>query len=68
MYVHPEYRNKKIASNLMNILLDFAKQNQYKKVKLDTYKEFEAAIKFYEKIGFERKEEIDNKYIYEKTI
>lgn len=68
MYVHEEYRNKKVASNLMKILLAFAKENEYQKIKLDTYKKFEVAIKFYEKIGFERKEEIDNKYIYEKII
>ena len=68
MYVHQEYRNKKIASKLMDILLDFALDNKYKKIKLDTYKEFEAAIKFYEKNGFIRKQEIDNKYIYEKEI
>ena len=68
MYVHYEYRNKKIASKLMEILLEFAKENHYKKIKLDTYKEFVAAIRFYEKTGFERKEEIDNKYIYEKEF
>ena len=68
MYVHYGYRNKKIASKLMEILLEFAKENHYKKIKLDTYKEFIAAIRFYEQTGFERKEEIDNKYIYEKEI
>ena len=68
MYVHQEYRNKKIASKLMKILLDFAEENGYKKIKLDTYKEFKTAIRFYEKTGFVRKEEIDNKYIYEKEI
>ena len=68
MYVHQEYRNKKIASKLMDILLGFAIKNNYKKIKLDTYKQFEAAIKFYEKNGFVKKQEVDNKYIYEKEF
>ena len=68
MYVHKEFRSKKIAYSLMNILLDFASENKYNKIELDTYKKFETAIKFYEKMGFVRKKEVDDKYIYEKEI
>ena len=68
MYIDKEYRGRKIASNLLNILLNFAKEKKYKKIVLDTYKEFEIAIKYYEKIGFIRKKQIGERYIYEKEI
>lgn len=68
MYVDKDYRNKGIASNLLNLLFNFAKENNYKKILLDTYEEFKIAIKYYEKIGFVRKGQIGKRYIYEKEI
>lgn len=68
LYVAREYRNRRIASNLMDILLNFAKEKGYKTLELDTYGKFHIAIKFYEKIGFVKKEQIGEKQIYEKEI
>lgn len=68
MYVKKEYRKNKIASRLMNTLLDFAKQNEYKKIELDTYEKFQDAIRFYKKYGFIEKQKENNKYIFEKNI
>ena len=57
LYVLPEYRKKGIASMLFNNVFDKSKELKAKKVILDTYKRFEAAIKLYKKLGFY---EIDN--------
>ena len=57
LYVLPEYRNQGIATKLFEIAESNAKENNAKKLILDTYKRFEAAIKLYKKLGFY---EIDN--------
>lgn len=68
MYVQKEYRRKGISSNLMNILLDFAKKRGYQKIVLETYKKFDRAINFYERLGFAKIEEIGDRYIYQKEV
>ena len=51
-YVEKEYRGTGIAQDLLNILVEFAKEKGYKRLELDSYKEFERAISFYEKNNF----------------
>lgn len=67
-YVEKEYRGTGIAQDLLNILVEFAKEKGYKRLELDSYKEFERAISFYEKNNFDLESVEDNKYIYSKTI
>ena len=57
LYVLPEYRKNGIASMLFINVFMKAKELNAKKITLDTYKRFEAAIKLYKKLGFY---EIDN--------
>lgn len=64
LYISKGERNKKIASSLFAILLQFAIDNDYKKLKLDTYKEFKNAVYFYEKRGFYINEKDGNRFIY----
>jgi ribosomal protein S18 acetylase RimI-like enzyme len=53
LYVDPEYRNLKIGEALVNTLLLEAKSLDYTLMKLDTLERLEAAIKLYQKFGFE---------------
>jgi ribosomal protein S18 acetylase RimI-like enzyme len=53
MSVHPKARRYKIASALINQLLDYARQNKYKKVWFTTSEFQVPAIKLYERHGFE---------------
>ena len=53
LYVDPEYRNLKIGEALVNTLLQEAKSLDYTLMKLDTLERLEAAIKLYQKFGFE---------------
>ena len=57
LYVLPEYRQNGIASMLFNNVFDKAKELNAKRIKLDTYKRFESAVRLYKKLGFY---EIDN--------
>ena len=57
LYVLPEYRKNGIASMLFNNVFDKARKINAKRIILDTYKRFEAAIRLYKKLGFY---EIDN--------
>lgn len=53
LYVLEEYRNKKIAKKLMNMLLDHvAKYPDMKKLKLSVNAKQDIAIQFYKKLGF----------------
>ena len=54
MYVLPEYRKSGIASMLFNNVFDRAKGLNAKRVILDTYNRFEAAVKLYKKLGFHK--------------
>ena len=53
LYVDPEYRNLNIGEALVNTLLLEAKSLDYTLMKLDTLERLEAAIKLYQKFGFE---------------
>jgi ribosomal protein S18 acetylase RimI-like enzyme len=53
LYVEPEYRNLKIGDALVKALLQEAKVLDYTLMKLDTLERLQAAIKLYQKFGFE---------------
>ena len=48
MYVHKDYRNQRIASELMDILFEFAIKHKYRELVLETYDRLEKAIIFKE--------------------
>ncbi len=68
LYVKKEERKNGIAKALYNELIEFAKQNKYEIIELDTYHSFEYAIQFYKKNNFKIKQHIDDKYIMEKQL
>ena len=53
LYVVPEYRNLKIGDALVKSLLQEAQLLGYTTMKLDTLERLQAAIKLYQKFGFE---------------
>ncbi|MCX8058679.1 MAG: ribosomal protein S18-alanine N-acetyltransferase [Spirochaetes bacterium] len=59
--VHPDYRNKKIASNLLNHVIALYKNN-YKKFYLEVRISNEIAISLYKKFGFKIEKIIKNYY------
>lgn len=52
--IHPEYRNKKFGSKLLQLAVDFSKKIGCYKVILDSRDD---AIRFYEKFGFQKRSE-----------
>lgn len=52
LYVLPEYRNQGVASKLLNVAENQAKNNGTRRLLLDTYKRFEPAVKLYKKLCF----------------
>lgn len=67
-YISSEYRNFGIGKNLYDLFLDFAKRTNYKEIILCTFKEFDIAIKFYEKRGFKLYEITDDEFWYRKEL
>lgn len=59
LYVLPEYRNKKIATELFEKAFAIIKEEGNKSAILNTYKRFEAAVHLYKKLGFEIVETFD---------
>jgi ribosomal protein S18 acetylase RimI-like enzyme len=53
--VHPEFRNMKIGEKIMQFAEDFARQNNYDSIRLDAITANPAAIRLYEKMGYEKK-------------
>jgi len=53
LYVDPEYRKLGIGDALVKALLQEAKELDYTLMKLDTLERLQAAIKLYQKFGFE---------------
>ena len=53
LYVDPEYRKSGIGDALVKALLQEAKELDYTLMKLDTLERLQAAIKLYQKFGFE---------------
>lgn len=63
LYVLSDYRNHGVATKLFDICSEQAKKDGAKKLILDTYQRFEAAIKLYKKLGFkEINNYIDNSF------
>ena len=56
LYVRPEYRGKGIAKALSERIILDAREIGYRWLYLDTLPELEAAVKLYEKLGFEKTE------------
>ena len=59
LYVLPEYRNKKIATELFEKAFAIINEEGNKSAILNTYKRFEAAVHLYKKLGFEIVETFD---------
>ena len=59
--VHPDYRGKGVATNIIKEYIDIAKKNN-KNIKIKTYK-FNPAKKLYERLGFKIYNE-DDTHVY----
>lgn len=67
-YINSEYRNLGIGKRFYELFLEFAKKENYKTIILCTFKEFDIAIKFYEKRGFELYETTEDELWYKKEL
>lgn len=52
MFVHPDYRNKGLAKNILEELENWAKEENYQNYILETSPKLEAAISLYLKFGY----------------
>jgi putative acetyltransferase len=52
LYVKPKYRGNGMGAELITKLLDFAKDNNYEIMKLDTLKTLNEAVTLYHRFGF----------------
>lgn len=52
MYVDPSFRNLGVGKAILNTLLEFAKKEEYQKVRLNSPKFMEAAHSLYRSVGF----------------
>lgn len=59
VYTEEEYRGRGIAKILINEIIEYAKENGYKELILDTWKTNTAAKTLYEKLGFIEMEAFD---------
>lgn len=64
VYLYPEHRGMGIAQKLYNELLNILKENQYKKLVVETWENFQNGIKFYYKNNFELKIKEDERYVF----
>lgn len=68
LYVDPDSRGKGVAKLLLETVMNYAKENSYKKVILETYVRFEIAVAFYRKNEFKEVNRINEKIFFEKEI
>lgn len=68
LYTAPEARGLGVAVSLMNTIFQYVKDNNFKKICLETYSRFERAVNFYNKNGFVLTDKIDEKIFFEKEI
>ena len=68
LYVDPNSRGKGVAKLLIETVMNYAKENSYKKIILETYDRFEVAVAFYKKNEFKEVRRIDEKIFFEKEI
>ncbi len=52
--IHPKYQKKGYAQQLMNFAENYAKENQFNSVRLDTFSQNKRNQKFYELRGYQR--------------
>lgn len=52
VYMHKDYRGTGLANTMFDNAIEFCKQNNYRRVLLDTYQRLGRAIGFYVKKGF----------------
>ncbi len=67
-YVNSKYRNLGIGQSLYNLFLNFVQKENYKEIILCTFKEFDIAIRFYEKRGFKLYETTEDEFWYKKEL
>lgn len=67
-YINSKYRGTGLGEKLYDFFMDFIKKENYETIILCTYKEFDRAIKFYEKRGFELQEIIEDELWYKKEL
>lgn len=53
LYVEKEYRNKGVATQLINKAKEFSKEKDAKKISINVIKDNENALNLYHKLGFE---------------
>lgn len=58
IFVEEKYRGKGLAKELISKIIEYAKAKGYKKLVLDTWKNSDAAISLYKKLGFLEKPRI----------
>lgn len=52
--IHPEFQGKGLAKRIMKFVEDYALQNHYKCIRLDTYSANNIALRLYENIGYKK--------------
>lgn len=68
MYVRKDYRRKKVASKLLERVLDFCNKNGYKKLSLSTYPQMKAALAFYRAKGFRFRRRSQHQFLLERVF
>ena len=64
VYLYKEYRGKGIAKQLYDMLLEIIKENNYKKLLVETWENFQSGKNFYVKNGFELILQDNKRYVY----
>jgi ribosomal protein S18 acetylase RimI-like enzyme len=54
LYVRPQYRGKKIGKLLTEYVIDYARGNGYRRMRLDTLPNLDKALALYNSLGFKR--------------
>jgi len=65
VYVHSEYRGTGISKKLLDLVIEFSKNNNIQSIILGTYEKYSRAIKFYEKNNF-KKFKVENEELFYK--
>lgn len=68
LYVNSNYRQLGIAKELYELLIKFARHQNYKRITLRTFSRFKNAINFYEKMGFIKYDKDTESYFYMKIL